>query len=89
MPELSTELMTKIAVYTTETDVASQEKALEPPTKRRKLFTFMDEDKEKNVQSSNTDKQVELQKYLEEAHEEENKCPLNYWSIYLSILHLL
>ena len=49
----------------------------------------MDEDKEKNVQSSNTDKQVELQKYLEEAHEEENKCPLNYWSIYLSILHLL
>ena len=50
---------------------------LEPPNKKRCLFTFMD--KSRSNQSEPDDKEKELQKYLEEPCINETVIPLSYW----------
>ena len=68
-------------------NVANQETvAPEPPKKKRRIFTFMDDDCESQMtQSSTTDHEKELQKYLEEPCEDENTYPLKYWKNHQSV----
>ena len=88
---VKTILITEIHVailkpLSTELDVINQETVSEPPKKKRKNFTFMDDGRNKQpTQSSFTDYKAELQKYLDDPHEEEKMCPLKYWKEHQSV----
>ena len=87
---LKTILITEMAILkplSTEPDVINQETSVsEPPKKKHKIFTFMDDGRNKQpTQSSFTDYKVELQKCLDDPHKDEKMCLLKYWKEHQSV----
>ena len=69
-------------------DVTEEETSIcKPPKKKCKIFTFMDEDRDKHTQSTRsiTEQKLEIQKYLEDPHEDDKTCPLQYWKAHRNV----
>ena len=69
-------------------DVTEEETPIcKTPKKKCKIFTFMDEDRDKHTQStwSITEQKLEIQKYLEDPHEDDKTCPLQYWKAHRNV----
>ena len=84
MKTILTAEMATLKPPSTEPDVITL--VSEPPKKKHKIFIFMDDGRNQQpTASSSTDHIAELQKYLNDPHEEKKMCPIKYWKEFQSV----